>query len=536
MKAAELGSVAGSKSLKGLEEAIWLCPIEDRCNTPRGALCDPGAIMCDAFEFRWVEPHVRCMPSPFSSPFMLPHPGRGQVTSDSRSAGPCFPFPTTANISGIMPCSRGNTAAGSSCHRRPDFRSKQDTGLESLPVRSLIVVQRANDRLESMTAMAWQPDDRGPLEPVPAWDRRIWLVAVPLVLVVVAAFLPVLENGFVNWDDSGNFLENPHFRGLGWRAGEMGLEYVLDRRLPAPGLVVPRGAVCHLEARPARLPPDQPRPACRQCRRPVCLDGDRARPVPGRCLPPESLGVCPGRGSGERPCSRCILCGPRPWPGPRASPICPVRCSPCWRCWPISARPGWRLTAQWGWLVGSWVLLRGGAIVQGGGGEPAGGAADPGRLSAAAAGGRPGTLVRAVGAEGVVREGPVRRSSASSFMGLAIAAKARSHTIASIQHASVSARIAQACYGIWFYLVKTVLPLEITAYYPLPERIDWFAPPFLLSHPGNARGERRPVSPAPALAGVAGGLAELPDASWRPIRASCGSATSSPRIGTATWP
>ena len=97
----------------------------------------------------------------------------------------------------------------------PEFRSKQDTGLESLPARSLSVVQRANDRLESMIAMAWQPDDRGPLEPVPAWDRRIWLVAIPLVLVVVAAFLPVLENGFVNWDDSGNFLENPHFRGLG---------------------------------------------------------------------------------------------------------------------------------------------------------------------------------------------------------------------------------------------------------------------------------------------------------------------------------
>ena len=111
--------------------------------------------------------------------------------------------------------------------------------MESLPVRSLIMVQRANDRLESMTAMAWQPGDRGPLEPVPAWDRRIWLVAVPLVLVVVAAFFPVLDNDFVNWDDDGNFLENPHYRGLGWRAGEMGLEYVLDRRLPAPGLDVP---------------------------------------------------------------------------------------------------------------------------------------------------------------------------------------------------------------------------------------------------------------------------------------------------------
>src|SRR5262249_42631508 len=41
-------------------------------------------------------------------------------------------------------------------------------------------------------------------------------VAIPLVLLVVAAFLPVLGNDFVNWDDQVNFLGNPDFRGLGW--------------------------------------------------------------------------------------------------------------------------------------------------------------------------------------------------------------------------------------------------------------------------------------------------------------------------------
>jgi hypothetical protein len=35
--------------------------------------------------------------------------------------------------------------------------------------------------------------------------------------VVVAAFLPVLGNGFVNWDDDRNFTENPDYRGLGSR-------------------------------------------------------------------------------------------------------------------------------------------------------------------------------------------------------------------------------------------------------------------------------------------------------------------------------
>ena len=46
-------------------------------------------------------------------------------------------------------------------------------------------------------------------------DRRTWLVAVPLAVLVIAAFIPVLDNGFVNWDDDINFLDNVHFRGLG---------------------------------------------------------------------------------------------------------------------------------------------------------------------------------------------------------------------------------------------------------------------------------------------------------------------------------
>src|SRR5438270_13691403 len=58
-------------------------------------------------------------------------------------------------------------------------------------------------------------DARGRPEPVPAWDRRTWLVAVPLALIVVAAFVPVLDNGFVDWDDELNFLKNPYYRGLG---------------------------------------------------------------------------------------------------------------------------------------------------------------------------------------------------------------------------------------------------------------------------------------------------------------------------------
>src|SRR3989454_4517414 len=43
-----------------------------------------------------------------------------------------------------------------------------------------------------------------------------WLVPVLVALVTFAAFLPALHNQFVNWDDDKNFLDNPHYRGLGW--------------------------------------------------------------------------------------------------------------------------------------------------------------------------------------------------------------------------------------------------------------------------------------------------------------------------------
>ena len=39
--------------------------------------------------------------------------------------------------------------------------------------------------------------------------------------------------------------------------------------------------------------------------------------------------------------------------------------------------------------------------------------------------------------------------------------------------------IAQACYGIWFNIDKTVLPLDLVAAYPQPREINWLAPRFI---------------------------------------------------------
>jgi tetratricopeptide (TPR) repeat protein len=61
-----------------------------------------------------------------------------------------------------------------------------------------------------------QPQTPGTIseDRLPSWSA--W--AVPLIVVVVTfvAFLPSLQNGFVNWDDQFNFTENPRYRGLGW--------------------------------------------------------------------------------------------------------------------------------------------------------------------------------------------------------------------------------------------------------------------------------------------------------------------------------
>jgi Tfp pilus assembly protein PilF len=42
------------------------------------------------------------------------------------------------------------------------------------------------------------------------------LIPALIALITFVAFLPTLQNGFVNWDDDSHLLENPHYRGLGW--------------------------------------------------------------------------------------------------------------------------------------------------------------------------------------------------------------------------------------------------------------------------------------------------------------------------------
>jgi protein O-mannosyl-transferase len=44
-----------------------------------------------------------------------------------------------------------------------------------------------------------------------------WLIPTLIALATFVAFLPVLQNGFVNWDDESLLVNNLNYRGLGWQ-------------------------------------------------------------------------------------------------------------------------------------------------------------------------------------------------------------------------------------------------------------------------------------------------------------------------------
>lgn len=43
-----------------------------------------------------------------------------------------------------------------------------------------------------------------------------WLCPMIVAVVTCVSFFPALSNGFVDWDDFENLVDNPHYRGLGW--------------------------------------------------------------------------------------------------------------------------------------------------------------------------------------------------------------------------------------------------------------------------------------------------------------------------------
>ena len=63
---------------------------------------------------------------------------------------------------------------------------------------------------------AHPPDRQAPTVREPSTRAVPWLGAAIVFAIVFIAFLPALQNQFVDWDDTDNFLRNESFRGLGW--------------------------------------------------------------------------------------------------------------------------------------------------------------------------------------------------------------------------------------------------------------------------------------------------------------------------------
>jgi len=77
-----------------------------------------------------------------------------------------------------------------------------------------IVADPLDDRIGPGSVEGGSTTDR--VTAHPQIGRPIWWLAGGIALLAVLAFVPAIGNGFVNWDDDTNFVDNRHFRGLGW--------------------------------------------------------------------------------------------------------------------------------------------------------------------------------------------------------------------------------------------------------------------------------------------------------------------------------
>jgi protein O-mannosyl-transferase len=310
------------------------------------------------------------------------------------------------------------------------------------------------------------------------WGLPRLVAAVLLMLLVFAAFSACLGNDFVTWDDDRNFLDNPYYRGLGWaqirwdwtsfRIGVyqpiawmiLGAEYLVWGMKPwgyhLISLILYAIDTVVLFVLTVAL--------LERCR-PGLAFGGRWSVAVGAGLSVAFFAVNPLRTevvawASCQPYLPCAL----------FSMLAVLVYLRAFRYGPAP---------HWGWLGGSFVLVTAALL------SKAVAVSVPlvllildvyplGRLGGGP-GGWFGPSARKVWLEKV----PFAAMSVV-FMVVAIVGRVEARHLASVQRWGISARIAHACYGIWFYPIKTFIPVNLTAYYELPERLVWFEFPFLL--------------------------------------------------------
>jgi tetratricopeptide (TPR) repeat protein len=340
-----------------------------------------------------------------------------------------------------------------------------------------IARKRQEGRAQAATAVE---ERREPplVYPSPARDRRTWLVVIPLALLVVVAFLPALGDGFVDFDDEVSILRNSQYRGLGWPQVSWAFTtFLLGVYQPLGWLLLEVQYVLFgLEARGYHL---------------TSLLLHAANAVALYALTVALLVRCRPDLFLNRPWARAIGAGlatalfaVHPLRVEAVAWVSAQSYLPCALCAVLAVLAYLRAALEgpaprWGWLAGSLALFAAALLCK------------------AAAVGLPAVLLivdvyplrRLGGGPGRWFGPAVRRvwlekapfvALGLVFAGLAVAAKAAVGTVVPLEHDGVKARVALACYSTWFYLVKTVIPRGIAAYYSLPRRVDWFAPTFLL--------------------------------------------------------
>jgi hypothetical protein len=315
-------------------------------------------------------------------------------------------------------------------------------------------------------------------EAAPARDRRTWLVAVGLVLLVAIAFLPALANGFVDWDDEVNFLENSQYRGLGWPQVRWAWStFLLGVYQPVAWLLLEAQYVLfRLDARGYHLIS-----VLLHAANAVALYALTAALLV-RCRPDPFLHRPWACAVGAGLATALFVVHPL-----RVEAVAWASCQPYLPCALFALLAvlaylravGDGPAPRWAWLAGSFALFA------------------ASMLSKAAAACLPAVLL-------ILDVHPLRRLGGGhgrwfgrasrwvwlekvpfvalslAVMGLAVAARADINSL-TLAGDELATRIARSCYGIWFYLVKTAIPSDITTLYPLPRRLDSFAPPFALS-------------------------------------------------------
>ena len=294
-------------------------------------------------------------------------------------------------------------------------------------------------------------------------------VAAALALVVLIAFAPALGNDWVRWDDDTNFLDNYHYRGLGWFQVRFAFATsILGAYQPLAWLILgaeyltwgmdPWGY--HLTSLLFHLV------------NAIALYA-LTFAILARCRP-----VAPGEDALRLSIASGLATALFAVHPLRAEAVAWVSCQPYLPCAffcllasmaYLRAHPAEGPTRP-AWVVGSLALF---ALAM---------------LCKAAAVGLPAALV-------VLDAYPLRRLGGSArdrrwalleklpfvalsalFVVLALKARAQDRSAIPTGQKGLAAQVARACYNVVFYPWKTLCPTGLMAYYPTPTRWDWSGP------------------------------------------------------------